>query len=61
MKPNAVIFREGEMPFVLTSVKKAFENETIPTLFDNESVGGCELVLGDTSREISKKAKALLD
>ena len=61
MKPSAIIHREGEMPFVLSATRKAFQNSDTSLRSDKEPRGGRELVLGDTEREISKKAKALLE
>ena len=60
MKSSNVIYRDGECSYVLTAINDAANLLGLPTLPDTEPMAGCEIAIGDTSREITAIAKAEL-
>ena len=60
MKTNGIIYKEGENSFVLGKIKEFAERISAEVNSDTVVKNGFEIAIGDTSREISKKALALL-
>ena len=61
MNVNNIVHKEGELAFVLGKIKEFSEKIGLPLFADAETRTRGEIVIGDTSREITKKARALLD
>ena len=60
MKAERIIHKEGEIAFVLGEIKKFGEAKSLAVISDREAKACGEIVIGDTSREITAKAKAHL-
>ncbi len=64
MKTNdtvAIVCGEGEVFFALEAARALGERVGAPVIGDTEPCTAGEIVIGDTSRDITKTAKALLD
>ena len=59
MKPSYVIYKDGEFSYVLGAIKRAFDTKA-EILADTAPSRGGEVVIGNTSRDITAKAAAAL-
>ena len=57
---KTLIYREGECSYVKNAITIAAKNLCANVLSDNEAKSGVEIVIGDTNREITDKARAAL-
>jgi len=60
MKTNGIVYKEGEKAFVLGKINEFAEKMGVTVICDSVAKNGFEIAFGDTSREISEKALALL-
>ena len=58
---SSIIRKDGECSYVLNAINNAFGGGSLEAISDTAGKSGSEVVIGDTAREITAKAKAELE